>query len=162
MRTMSSVLPANYYLLLLCIVVLMLGENDSSAFVTTVKQPIQRQNKYVLYYLPNHNYNDNEHELELEQDLVYFDIMRRTTNNHNYNSNSNIANSKSSNSNNELGENDDMHPLDRACQELMMEEEQNRARARSRGDGSFEDDLTSQIKMWKDWKGHQGQDDGFY
>merc|ERR1719148_324363 len=168
MRTMSLLLlPAYYCYLLLFIVVLLLGVNHSSAFITatttTFKQSLQRQrqNKYILYYLPNNN-NNNEHELELEQDLVYLDIMRRTNNSDNSSSNFNINSSYD-----EFG-NDDVHPLDIACQELMRQEEQNRARGRGggKGRGSFEDDLTSQIKMWKGWDASQGQQgnahDGFY
>merc|ERR1719491_2809369 len=167
MSTMSLLLPAYCYLLLF-IVVLLLGVNHSSAFITatttTFKQSLQRQrqNKYILYYLPNNNNNNNEHELELEQDLVYLDIMRRTNSDNSYYSNFHINSSYD-----EFGK-DDVHPLDIACQELMRQEEQNRARAREggKGGGSFEDDLTSQIKMWKGWDASQGQQgnahDGFY
>merc|ERR1719491_2393989 len=121
---MLSVLPAYYYVLLLFIVVLLLGDNHSSAFMTTTKlfqqSLLQRQNKYALYYLPN---NDDEHAHQLEEDLVFFDIMTRTTNTH-HKYDSNLSNtSLHSNSNAEF-ENDGVHPLDIACNELMMEEQQ--------------------------------------
>jgi len=167
MRTMSSVLPANFYLLVVCIAVLMLGENYSSAFVTTLQQSLlQRQNKYALYYLPIHN-NDNEHyefELEHEQNLVYFDIMRRT-NNHNHNYNKNYNSNSNYYKNNKFENEDVHHPLDRACHALMMEEEHTRGGGGKGGSSSFEDDLTSQIKMWQGWDAQQGQgneQDGFY
>jgi len=163
MRTMSSVLPANYYLLLLFIVVLILGQNYSSAFVTTVQQPLlQRQNKYVLYYLPN---NDDEHAHQLEEDLVFFDIMTRTTNNHHHNyDDSNWSQTSLPIQSKAEFENDGfVHPLDRACHALMRQEEQ--TRGEGKGGRSFEDDLTSQIKMWQGWDAQQGQrneHDGFY